>query len=477
MDFYADTFSFSRVALKSGVALVYLLAFLSALRQFLPLLGEKGLLPVPNFLRGRTFKKCPTIFHLGYTDRRFLALCWTGVALSFLCLVGVVDRGPVWFSIISWLVLWFLYLSLVNVGQRFYGFGWETMLLEAGFFVSFLGPLHLHCPAIPILCLRWMLFRVEVGAGLIKMRGDKCWKDLTCLIYHYETQPLPNPLSWHFHHLPRWFHRVSVAGSHVIQLVVPFGLFLPQPVAGWGAAIMIAHQVWLIVCGNYSWLNWLTIVLCFSGLGDTFVGRGPEELASNVLFSIVIAFLGLFTLYLSRDPVMNLVAKRQRMNSSYNPFRLVNSYGAFGSITKVRYEVVLEGTSDQFPLEESWQEYHFVAKPGRVDKLAPQIAPYHLRLDWQMWFLPFNAQVVGNRVRLFRKDYWFERFIERLLKGDKDILKLLAYNPFPDQPPVYIRARYYRYRYTTPQERRETGAWWHRELLGDFRPPLHLTGA
>ena len=130
-----------------------------------------------------------------------------------------------------WLLLWVLYLSIVNVGQTFYAFGWESMLLEAGFFAAFMGPSGMEPSLVPVLALRWMLFRTELGAGLIKLRHDACWRQLTCLDYHYETQPLPNPLSAYFHRLPKAMHRFSVLFSHFVQLVVPFGLFAPQPVA------------------------------------------------------------------------------------------------------------------------------------------------------------------------------------------------------------------------------------------------------
>ncbi|HIB65485.1 MAG TPA: lipase maturation factor family protein [Phycisphaerales bacterium] len=474
MDWYSDTFFHTRWLLKTGMAFIYLVAFASAWKQFCPLLGENGLLPVPHFLKSRTFKDCPTLFHIGYTDKRFYVVCGLGLVLSALGLFGFLDSGPLCLSIASWLILWFFYLSLVNVGQRFYGFGWETMLLEAGFLTSFLGSWKVAAPASIIFCFRWMLFRVEVGAGLIKMRGDKCWKDLTCLEYHYETQPLPNPLSWHFHHLPKQFHKLSVAGSHVVQLVIPFGLFCPQPVAGWCAALMLVHQAWLIVCGNYSWLNWLTIVLCLSGMGDSFLGYPRAVVPTSVAFTILTTVITLGVVYLSRDPVRNLLAKRQRMNTSYNAFRLVNSYGAFGSITKVRYEVVLEGTAEHFPAEDSWKEYHLPAKPVRTDRLPPQVAPYHLRLDWQMWFLPFSAQVVGTQVRVFRHEIWFQRLVECLLQGDHPVRKLFSHDPFPNSPPVFIRARFYRYRYTSPAERQETGEWWHREPVGDYLSTCYL---
>src|SRR5439155_13245884 len=166
-----------------------------------------------------------------YSDRFFSVLARVAIFLSVLALFGISEGGPLWLSVAIWFALWLAYLSIVNVGQTFYGFGWESMLVEAGFFAIFLGPASMRPSFIPVLLLRWMLFRVELGAGLIKLRHDRCWRDLTCLYYHYETQPLPNPLSWYFHRAPKLFHRFAVLFSHFVQIVVPFGLFAPQPVA------------------------------------------------------------------------------------------------------------------------------------------------------------------------------------------------------------------------------------------------------
>src|SRR5262249_26050982 len=121
----------------------------------------------------------------------------------------------------------------------------------------------------PILILRWMLFRTELGAGLIKLRHDRCWRDLICLFYYYETQPLPNPLSWYFHQLPKMMHRFAVLVSHVVQLVVPFGFFAPQPYSSLAGGLTVFHQLWLIISGNYSWLNWLTVVLGITAFSDS----------------------------------------------------------------------------------------------------------------------------------------------------------------------------------------------------------------
>src|SRR5438270_6796152 len=157
-------------------------------------------------------------------------------------------------SAIVWTVLWVLYLSFVNVGQTFYGFGWESILLEAGFYAIFLGSARSAPQFLTILLLRWLCFRVMFGAGLIKLRGDPCWKDMTCLDYHYETQPMPNPLSWYFHWGPKWTHQAGVWVNHIAELAAPFAYFLPQPIASVGAIVTIAFQATIMASGNLSFL-------------------------------------------------------------------------------------------------------------------------------------------------------------------------------------------------------------------------------
>lgn len=482
MHAYAEEFWLARGLLQRGLAALYLLAFVSALNQFRPLLGERGLLPVPRFLARRTLREAPTLFHWHYSDRAFARLAWTGCALSCLALSGASECGPWWLSLAVWLALWALYLSIVNVGQTFYGFGWESLLLEAGFFAAFLGPSALEPSWISIALFRWLLFRVELGAGLIKIRHDSCWRDLTCLYYHYETQPLPNPTSRYFHRLPKPLHRASVAFSHFVQLVVPFGLFLPQPGAAIAGGLMMVHQLLLIVSGNYAWLNWLTLVLGASTLSDSLVSSLRLELprthARPLAYDVVLYLLLGVTLLLSIKPTLNFFSKQQRMNASFNSLHLVNVYGAFGSITRERYEIVIEGSLNR-PLglnqdEEAWRSYEFRAKPSDPMRRPPQIAPYHLRLDWMMWFLPFGVSVYEDELLVLRQERWFLRFVQKLLEGDRALLGLLRSNPFPDQPPALIRALFYRYEYTAPGERARTGAYWKRTLIGEYLPPVSL---
>lgn len=467
-----------RLLLQRGMAAMYLVAFVNVVCQFKPLLGERGLLPAPEYLSGLSWRQAPTVFLFGYSDRWLTIAGWTGVVLSVFGVVGLTEAGPVWVSLAAWLVLWVLYLSIVNIGQRFYGFGWESMLLEAGFFTAFLGSSRVEPSVIPVLILRWMLFRTELGAGLIKLRHDPCWRDLTCLYYHYETQPVPNPLSWFFHWQPKAMHRFAVLFSHFVQVVVPFGLLAPQPVASVAAGLTIFHQFWLIVSGNYSWLNWLTVVLGVAGFSDRILGAVfpigvPAVVPAPEAFRLVVYLVGALTVVLSVQPVLNLISKDQAMNRSYNPFHLVNTYGAFGSVGKERYEIVIEGTEDEVVTPATqWKEYEFKAKPGDPKRMPPQVAPYHLRLDWLVWFLPFSVRVTARGIMVPGYDLWFVRFMHKLLMGDPGILGLLGRNPFRKQPPRFVRALFYRYDFTNWRERRATGAWWRRELLGTYLQPM-----
>jgi hypothetical protein len=464
----ATGYGLSVVVFQRALAIVYVFAFLTAARQNRALLGEDGLLPVARYVRAVRFRRSPSLFHLRCSDAWLLGGAWIGAGVSAALVLGVGDVLPRPACLALWTLPWALYLSIVNVGQSWYSFGWETLLCETGFLAIFLGPSG-SAPTLVLWLLRWLLFRVEFGAGLIKLRGDACWRDLTCLRYHHETQPMPGPCSWWFHHLPMPLHRVEVAANHVTQLLVPLLLFTPQPVAGVAAGIMIVTQVWLMASGNFSWLNALTITIALPALGDRtwtallpahapHVGALPGwHLGLVVAVTVLVAGLSL-------RPVRNLLSPRQRMNTSYDPLHLVNSYGAFGHITRVRREVVVEGTDTEVLGPDAvWREYGFKGKPGDVSRRPPQVAPYHLRLDWLMWFAAISPSYAGE---------WFEPFVARLLVNDPPTLRLLRDNPFPDHPPTYVRARLFQYRFTTRAERRATGAWWHRELVGTYLPAV-----
>ncbi|XP_053131899.1 lipase maturation factor 1 isoform X2 [Hemicordylus capensis] len=379
--------------------------------------------------------------------------------------------------------------------------GWESQLLETGFLGIFLCPLWTlsqvpkHSPPsrIVIWAYRWLIFRIMLGAGLIKIRGDRCWRDLTCMDYHYETQPVPNPVAYYMHRSPWWFHQFETLVNHFIELGVPFFIFLGRRMCTLHGLLQILFQVLLVISGNLSFLNWLTIVpsiACFddAALGFLFSskGRGAKSRVleiqakeaegkgaplpyscyirkvANVSFGILIA-------YLSTPVVVNLLSSQQVMNTSFNPLRIVNTYGAFGSITKERTEVVIQGTSslDANDPAALWEEYGFKCKPGDLRKRPCLISPYHYRLDWLMWFAAFQT---------YEQNEWIIHLAGKLLANEKEALSLIAFNPFEGKkPPRWVRGEHFRYKFSRPGGNHAgDGKWWIRKRIGPYFPPVNL---
>lgn len=462
----------TRLVIQRGLAGIYLVAFVVAINQFLPLLGTHGLTPVPAFLDQVPFVQSPSLFYLHYSDVFVMLVSWSGVVGAALALGGWSERSGTALSVIVWSWMWVAYLSIVNVGQVWYAFGWETLLLEAGFLAMFFGARHTTPPVVVVWMYRWLIFRVMFGAGLIKLRGDPCWRDLTCLVYHFQTQPMPNPISWYLDQLPMFVDKLGVLFNHLAEVVAPIGLFVNVRWVRHAAGIIIVlFQVSILLSGNLSWLNWLTIVIALSCFDDALLARVLRVTPGRVVptsksHRLFLALLTLMVVGLSVRPALNLFSSRQEMNASFEPLHLVNTYGAFGSVSRKRFEVVLEGTTDSVISTTSvWQEYQFKAKPGDVARGLPWVAPYHLRLDWLMWFLPLGPGQ-GND--------WLPTLLARLLTNDGPTLSLLANggNPFGDRPPVWVRARVYLYRFTTSAERRTTGNVRDRVLLGDLVGPV-----
>ncbi len=468
----ASQYWLTRFCFQRALGFVYFIAFLIVINQFHPLLGERGLLPARFFIKRVEFWQTPSLFWFDCSDRFLSVIAWGGLFLSLLALTGLSDAFGIWVSAAVWFLLWLFYLSFVNIGQTFYGFGWETLLLETGFLAIFFGSSNTTPPAVIILLLRWVLFRIIFGAGLIKLRGDECWRNLTCMYYHYETQPLPNPLSWYFHHLPPLFHKAEVLFTHFVEIIVPWGLFVPVPLVAASAGVLIvAFQALLILSGNLSWLNYITLVLCIPCFNDRILSRfipikPPVTIPISEPQQGVLILLTAFVLLLSIRPATNLFSRRQIMNTSFEPLHLVNTYGAFGSITRERMEIIVEGTDDPVVTSATqWREYEFKGKPGNVNRRPCVVSPYHWKLDWQMWFAAMSDYLYHP---------WILNLAAKLLEGDKGVLGLLAGNPFPNGPPKYIKAELYHYRFTNFEERKKTGNWWVRTYVRQYLPPLSL---
>lgn len=462
-----ESYDITRIVFLKSLAVIYCCGFANVINQYLGLLGEKGLLPVSYFIERVPWKKSPSFFYINPSDFWLKVGGWTGLIFALLALTGLSEKAGYFGHFFVWGAMWALYLSYVNVGQVFYGFGWETLLLETGFLAIFFPPDNVATPLILIWLVRWVLFRVMFGAGLIKLRGDKCWWDLTCLSIYYETQPMPNPLSWFFHRMPMWAHKVGVLYTHFAELIVPWAVLFPGVIGIIGGIFTLLLQLIIIVSGNLSWLNYITVVLtiaCFNdGFWEYFFHIEPLAVhPANTFYLILVGLYALLVAYRSWEPVKNLVSSGQIMNRSFDPWHLVNTYGAFGSITKRRFEIIYEGANgDLADPHLQWKEYEFKGKPGDVSAMPPLVAPYHYRLDWLMWFA-----AMGN----YRNHPWTVHLVKKLLQGEKEVTSLLKHNPFKESPPQYVRAELYVYHFTEPKEK----GWWNRKRVGVFLHPMSL---
>jgi hypothetical protein len=489
----ASTYEFTRFAILRLLGVVYLAAFGSLARQLDPLLGSRGLLPIPQLLAfdharigAEVYWRVPTLFWLGASDGDLHAACYAGLLLSIAAVLGATNA-------LLQLALWALYLSFVHVGQIFYGYGWEIQLLETGFLAVFLCPIggvrplpRAATPRIVIWLLRWLVFRVMLGAVLIKLRNDPCWRDLTCLDFHLETQPNPNPLSWFLHHAPHTAHAIGVLFNHFVELVVPWFAVVRRRWRHTAGALLVGFQALLIASGNLSFLNWLTIAAALAYFDDTafvslarwvsadrratllarFAALRPAQLQKRASQALAVV-VGL----LSVGPVLNVASCDQAMNRSFDPLDLVNTYGAFGNVDRERHEVILEGTRDAVPDPSAhWEEYELPCMPGDPQRRPCLVSPYHYRLDWQMWFLGNDAA----RGEAIEDEPWFVHLVWQLLRGEDGPRRLLSRDPFPDAPPRWIRAGLWRYRFTSS---RTDGAWWRRERVGEYLQPLSADSA
>ncbi|MFT5466698.1 MAG: hypothetical protein ACI8UO_001798 [Verrucomicrobiales bacterium] len=485
----ANEYQVTRFLIVRLLGLCYAMAFLIFLRQGPGLIGEHGILPADRLLsalaeKGTNFWQLPTIFWFNHSDAFMQGVAWTGLVISIAVFLGYANG-------IMLFVLWALQMSILHVGQQFWSYGWETQLLETGFLGIFLVPLFDGRPfsktpasRIVLWLYRWLIIRIMLGAGLIKLRGDSAWdwNELSALLYHFETQPIPNGFSWYFHQAPEWLLKGGVLANHLVELIVPALLLLPRGFRNWAGVIMILFQVNLIVSGNLSFLNYLTIIPCLACIDDRFYRKllpsscwlrirersrsGQRSWREKTALGFRAA-LALMVIGLSIPVVVNLLSPNQKMNAGFDRFHLVNTYGAFGSVGKVRYEIAIEGTSHPAPKSgwARWQEYDFYGKPGDPGRRPPFFSPYHHRLDWEIWFAASGS---------LKGEPWHVFLATRLLENRPEVTDLFRQNPFADQPPTAIRMTFYEYRFTTPKEREANGDWWVRESKGQFLQPVTL---
>lgn len=470
--FYIDTSSYI-LAQKLFIKLIgfcYLLAFWSLFKQVLGLYGSKGIIPIQDTMRrlhhsfiSKPFLKVPTFFWVDASDRTLRITAAIGIVISLFVMIGILPA-------ISLLVIWFLYLSFVSVGMEFLSFQWDVLLLEVGF-ISIFFAIQSPPPFFLLLSLWFLLFRFHISSGAVKLlSGCPSWACLTALDVHYETQPIPNRMAYYIHQQPKWMSKFSTIVMFVVELAVPFLIFTTDELRLVAFFLLVGLQLTIIFTGNYAFFNILTIALCVlllnnSSLDWLISNNSQTDEIPNMPVRIGLEAVGVVLLFLNALELTSLFIKTpiiRRILGVFSPFYIVNSYGLFAWMTVTRDEIIVEGSEDG----KNWLAYEFKWKPGDLKIPPRQVAPYHPRLDWQMWFAALSN---------YRSNYWYIDFLIRLLEGSPDVLALLDKNPFPGKPPKYIRSLLYKYNFTDIKSKKATGQWWTRTYKGLYTPTLTLT--
>lgn len=508
-----DSFAFSSLVFIRLLALIHLIAFASAWTQISGLIGVHGIAPAGLYLEaahqqlGRAaYVELPTLCWIFGTKAFLPVLCAAGVALSVLLFAGIAP----WLCL---LLLWADYLSLVNVGQMFWAFQWDGLLLEATLLAVFAVPWRWRPlwrleepPPLARLLLWWLLFRLMFLAGVVKLSsGDPSWRDLTALTFHFETQPLPTPLAWYAQQAPVWWHKLECALMFAIELGVPFLLFTTRTLRHVAALVLAAFMAAIALTGNYTFFNALAIALCLFCLDDAWwrrVMRVPENggavarprlgmdtipapaepksadtypLTPRKPLRLPTTWRGKLTLgfaiftfgytasltIMSLAPFLGPPPGFRALARLIEPLRSFNNYGLFAVMTHPRPELIVEGSYDG----QDWHAYEFPAKPGALAARPKFVAPHQPRLDWQLWFAALESP---------EQNPWVLSLCEHLLRGTPAVLRLLAKNPFPERPPKYIRIVRYEYHFTDVATRTKTGHWWRRTPMDIYLGPVAL---
>jgi lipase maturation factor 1 len=458
---------------------LYLIAFTSLGRQVKGLYGSRGILPVDELLDSprlaalgpRRYQRLPTLFWLDASDQTLVRGIRVGQGLALAVMLGLAPQAAL-------TGLWALYLSYVSTGREFLSFQWDALLLEMGLLGLLTapggarpGPGRYEPSEVEVVLWRALVFRLYFGSGVSKLHsGDETWRKLTACCHYYETAPLPTRGGWYAHHLPLRPQKLSTLLVLVLETAGPFLVFAPRRLRQLAFGLFSGLQGLIMATGNYGFFNLQALALGLWLLDDEALERllpspppaEPRPAWRTLLpwgFAVPLLALGASELLARFDRPRRPVPGLDWLQAQARPLRAVNPYGLFAVMTTRRPEISLEGSDDG----ETWREYTFRYKVSDPNRPPRQVAPHQPRLDWQMWFAALGSPPV-----------WLLALLLRLLEGSRDVLRLFAHNPFPEHPPRYVRATLQDYRMTDLETHRRTGAWWSRERLGLYLPPLSL---
>ena len=506
-----DSHLISRWIFLRALGLIYFSAFYSLLFQIRGLIGPAGVLPAQRYLAaidrslpGLTrFWFAPTLFWLSTSNHALMSVTVIGLIASLLVVVNLWPRLSLFLCLLC-------FLSFVSASGDFSNYQSDGMLLEAGFISLFFAPRGLwpglgaaSAPSrASLFLLQWEWFRIYFQSGMVKLlSGDQEWRHFTAMDEYYQNGPLPTWIGWYMQHLPHWFHASTVAATLALELVIVLLLFFPRRYRILCFFIVTPWQIVVILTANYTFLNYLVLALGFLLLDDQFLvhllprrfhpglqrnkpdlsidgvveepdvvdpesGRASTKrrrLHLAALRTAVSAVFLTWIFYVTTAELIRMLWREAPLPSSpivaLEPLRIANQYGLFAIMTRGRYEIEFQGSNDG----QIWTAYPFRYKPQALDKPPGIYAPYQPRFDWNLWFASLGDWRQNSIVPLTE---------ERLLTNSPDTLALFAGNPFSQSPPKYVRAVLWQYWFTSMAEKRTTGLWWRRQLLGLYAPVL-----
>lgn len=491
-----ESFIFTRWLFFRLLGVIHFTAFASYAVQIIGLNGSHGILPTQNLINSATeqvgaarYFFLPTVAWINCSDTFLQSVTWIGSALSLLVVVGI-GTGP------CLVVLNILWLSIVTGGGEFTGFQSDGMLVEATFLSLFFVPWQWFEPpwsvplklrrqspptAASLLLLRFMVFRLMFASGLVKiLSGDPTWRDLTAMDYHFQTQPIPTPLAWYAHQLPHWVHKCFSLGMYLSELLAPLFTFASPPFRTSAAFLMASLHIGIALTGNYTFLNFLCILLCLPLLNDQItrlcipasIRKSIEESqiqpapnrAKKVLLNTSAGIMLLIAASVFGLSVIPGLVPGFLRNATIllSPLHIADSYGLFAVMTTTRPEIVFEGSRDGI----TWSAYEFKYKPGDdLTQPPPWVEPHMPRLDWRLWFAAMGPA---------DQSPWVLQLVEGMLENTPELQVFFKQNPFEHEAPKYIRAFVYDYHFTDAKTKAATGNWWWRDNKRVYLPAVYL---
>ena len=483
-----------------ALGLIYYSAFFSLAFQIKGLIGQQGILPANEYLRGVAeqfgrvgYWYAPTLLWFSSGRHLLTGICWVGMIASVLLVLNLWPRGML-------AICFVCFLSFVSAAQDFSAYQSDGMLLEAGFISLFYAPRGFRPgwgetsppSRASWFLLVWECFRIyfESGVGKI-MGGDPEWRNFTAIDDYYQNGPLPTWIGWYMQHWPHWFHAATAFGTLALELGLVWMMFLPRWFRIVCFCIVTPWQMGIILSANYTFLNYLVLALGFLLLDDGILkcslprrwkakfpvgqearpvaeesaGRNWRNALSKQWTALQLSITAVMLMWIFYATTAQMVWMVKPVGlpttpvSALEPFRIANRYGLFEVMTRGRYEIEFQGSDDG----QNWRVYPFRFKPQDPAKAPGIYAPYQPRFDWNLWFASLST---------WRQEPIVPRTEEALLRGSPDVLQLFAGNPFPKAPPRQVRAVLWQYWFTTPEEKRANGIWWRREQLGLYAPTL-----